>query len=272
MAETAYIKHSAVPLSEFANRNLQEIHTAGLKNPLTLLDVMDLAYKSFPIINSHMVYCVLCFDAPEFDFPTYESNDSQALLPPPPIHQLPSGHDHITLQYLLGTVSIPEASYDDNSQLIKEWLHQLHLDAKDVQINLGLKKVLAWVGDQLTVDQLHNLFRFHAEDANSFDRLDWMVPVFGWLHLMMAYTSTLHKQYLGTSKGHGLSQAFNITNKGLEVTSIKGPFHHDLTEALYHVAQAHICEDWLILRKVDNLKELWKDHRSEEHTSELQSP
>lgn len=86
-----------------------------------------------------------------------------------------------------------------------------------------------------------------------------MVPVFGWLHLMMVYASTLHKQYLGTLKGHGLSQAFDITNrKGLGVTSIKGPFHHDLNEALYHVAEAHIHEDWLILGKVDNLKELWK--------------
>lgn len=153
-AATVYIKHSAVPLSESANHNLQEICTAGLKNPLTLLDVTDLTYKSFPIINSHMVYHVLHFllNAPEFDFQTYESNDSQALLPPPPIHQLPSGHDHITLQYLLGTVNIPEASYDDNSQLIKEWLHRLHLDAKDVQIKLGLEKVLAWVSDQLTLD------------------------------------------------------------------------------------------------------------------------
>lgn len=60
-AATVYIKHSAVPLSESANHNLQEICTAGLKNPLTLLDVTDLTYKSFPIINSHMVYHVLHF-------------------------------------------------------------------------------------------------------------------------------------------------------------------------------------------------------------------
>jgi hypothetical protein len=258
-AATVYIKRSAVPLPQSANHNLQETRAVGLKNPLTLLDVMELAYKSFPTINSHMVYRVLRFllDAPEFKFQTYKSNDSQLLLPPPPIHQLPSGHDHITLQYLLGTVNIPEASYEDNSRLIKEWLHQLHLDTDDMQVKLGLEKVLAWVGDQLTVDRLRNLFKFRAEDANAFDRLDWMILVFGWLHLMMAYASTLHKQYLGTSKGRGLSQAFDITNKkGLGVTSIKGPFHHDLNEALYHVAEAHIWEDWLIVGQVDNLKEL----------------
>jgi hypothetical protein len=74
---------------------------------------------------------------------------------------------------------------------------------------------------------------------------------------MMAYASTLHKQYLGTSKGCGLSQAFNITNKkGLRVMYIKGPFHHDLNKALYHVVEAHIWENWLIVGQVDNLKEL----------------
>jgi hypothetical protein len=68
-----------------------------------------------------------------------------------------------------------------------------------------------------------------------------MVLVFGWFHLMMAYASTLHKQYLRTSKGHGLSQAFDLTNiKGLGTVSVKGPFHHDLNEALYHIAEAHI--------------------------------
>jgi hypothetical protein len=260
-AATVYIKRSAVPLPLSANRDLQEARAAGIKNPLTVLDIMDLAQASFPHIHAQMKYRVLRFllNAPEFDLQTYKPKDSHVLQPPPPRIQLPSGHDHITLQYLLGTVNIPEASYEDNSRLIKEWLHQLQLDTPDMQKRLGLDTAVAWVGDQLTIDRLRNLFKFRAEDANSFDRLDWMVLVFGWLHLMMAYASTLHKQYLGTSKGRGLSQAFDVTNKkGLGTVSVKGPFHHDLTEALYHVAEAHIREDWLIFGKVKNLKELQK--------------
>lgn len=72
---------------------------------------------------------------------------------------------------------------------------------------------------------------------------------------MMVWASSLHKQYLGTSKGRGLSQAFELLErKGL--FSVKGPFHHNLNEALHHVAEAHIREDWLLVSVVDSLAEL----------------
>ena len=122
---------------------------------------------------------------------------------------------------------------------------------------LGLEKLVAWVGDQLTVDRLRNRFKFRTEDLNSYDRLDWMVLTFGWLHLMMAAANTFHKQYLGTARGRGLSQAFDLLNKkGLGKTSTKGPFYHDLNEVLYHVAEAHIREDWLLVGKVESLQDL----------------
>lgn len=75
----------------------------------------------------------------------------------------------MTLQYLLGTVNIPEASYEDNSRLVKEWLHQLRVEGAKMQKKIGLEQVIAWAGDQLTIDRLRNLFKFRAEDLNSYD-------------------------------------------------------------------------------------------------------
>jgi len=109
----------------------------------------------------------------------------------------------------------------------------------------------------MTVDCLRGLFKFCSRDVNSFDRLDWMVLVFGWLHLQMAFANSLHKQYLGTAAGQGLMQVFTLLKrKGLGNSAMKGPFHHDLVEALYHVAEAHVQIDWLTVTKAKCLGEL----------------
>ncbi|KAK0451960.1 uncharacterized protein EV420DRAFT_1621740 [Desarmillaria tabescens] len=106
---------------------------------------------------------------------------------------------------------------------------------------LALKNLITWCRDQLTIDQLCGLSKYHAMDSNSYDQLDWMLLVFGWFYLMMAFAQSLHKQYLGTTKGKGLQTSFNIMKqKGLLTMLIRGPFHHNLDEALKHIAEAHI--------------------------------
>ena len=122
-----YIKRSATPLSQAANCNLQETRAEGLKNPLTSFDIMSLRFASYPHIDQQAKYETIriLLDASDFDIQTYKYKESPLLRQPPPLHQLPSGKAHITLQFLLGTVNIPEASYEDNARLIKEWLHQL---------------------------------------------------------------------------------------------------------------------------------------------------
>ena len=37
---------------------------------------------------------------------------------------------------------------------------------------------------------------------------------------------------------------------------MKGPFHHDLSEVIYHSAEAHIREEWLVHSKVQSLDQL----------------
>ncbi|KAG5634601.1 hypothetical protein H0H81_001411 [Sphagnurus paluster] len=242
-AATVYIKPDAEPLSEQAIDDLKKQRAEGLKKPLTEINIMDLAQKAYPRIQAHTIHHVLRFllDAPEFNLETYKGKDSDALKPPPPVDQLPCGPDHVALQYLLGTVNIPEASYKDHERLIDEFFGQLGWKTPGQQMRLAMKKVVAWVGDQLTMDWIRGLFKFRAEDENSFERLDFIVLSFGWLHLQMAFAKSLHKQYLGTSEGRGLRHAFELLKqKGLTRVLTQGPFHHDLEEALYHIAEAHL--------------------------------
>jgi hypothetical protein len=106
--------------------------------------------------------------------------------------------------------------------------------------------VIAFIGDQLTMDCLQGLFKLRAEDENLFECLNFFVLAFGWLHLQMAFATSLHKQYGGTTHGRGLQQAFTLLEKkGLMKVLTKGFFDHDLNETLNHVAEAHFQEEWL---------------------------
>jgi hypothetical protein len=110
----------------------------------------------------------------------------------------------------------------------------------------------------MTVERLWGLWKFCHEDFNSYDRMDYMLPIFGWFHLVMAAANSLHKQYLGTSAGvGGLHQAFDILErKGLYTSSTKGPFWHHLDEAIRHISAAHFRATWLAVEKVKSIVEL----------------
>ncbi|KAF9231490.1 hypothetical protein BU15DRAFT_90901 [Melanogaster broomeanus] len=226
VAATVYVKRQAEGLAASVNDNLKESRANGMQNPITPLEIFDISSRSYPHVHRRTTYEVLqiLLNSPEFDFKTYTGHD---------IH-------YVTQQYMLGSVNIPEQSYADNERVVDELLHQLNLSgASEKEQQLGLKKTIVWLGDQLTVERLRGLFKYRSRDANSFDRLDWM----------MAFANSLHKQYLGTTAGRGLMQAFTLLGrKGLGSTSTRGPFHHHLEEALFHIAEAHIQLDWLALR------------------------
>ena len=130
-----------------------------MKNPLTELDIFDLANQSQPLVQKKTEYIVLRYllDSPEFKLKTYHGQNSEHFNPPPAVVQLPSGEENITLQYLLGTVNIPEASYEDNGRLINEWFKQLGWNNPGEQMKLAMTKIVAWCGDQLTMDRLRGL-------------------------------------------------------------------------------------------------------------------
>ena len=97
----------------------------------------------------------------------------------------------------------------------------------------------------------------HGEDDNGYDRLDWLVTVFGWFPLQMVFANSLHRQYFGSGTSKELRAAFALLNrKGLQSVQIKGTFHHHLHEGILHVAEAHIRDCWSEVSGVEKLDQL----------------
>ncbi|CDO72887.1 hypothetical protein BN946_scf185002.g72 [Trametes cinnabarina] len=258
-AATVFFKKDAPQRPLHMNKELRQQRVAGMRNPLTYLDIYDLAAKGFPDIERWMAYHVLelLLEAPEFDLPTYHGRKSPLLEPPPSVNLLLCGDDHITEQFMLSTLPIPEASYEDNDKVLHSLLDQVGIRTKQQRRDFGSSRVLFVVGDQLTVDRVRGLQRFRAQDLNATDRLDYVVPVWGWLHYEMAIAKSLHKQYFGSASGLGLKHAFHILErKGLDTTSTQGPFHDNLEDALYAILAARIRLSWLELAGVEDLTAL----------------
>jgi hypothetical protein len=192
------------------------------------------------------------------DLLDYEHRNDPIFSPPPPVEQLPSGPENATRQYILRTCEIEEASYEGTLKVMAEFFKQLNLNTEEEEKRTSTQRFIPWIGDQLTVERLRGLWKYRHEDHNSFDRLDYMVPIFGWFHLVMAVANSLHKQYLGTSTGiGGLRHAFdNLNRKGLISQSTKGPFWHHLDEAIKHISEAHFRAAWIETANVKSLAEL----------------
>lgn len=138
-------------------------------------------------------------------------------------------------------------------------MRQLKLDGVEERKRTGMERVLVWIGDQLTVDRLRTLANYQCEDLNGYDRLDWVVVVFGWFHALMAFANSLHRQYFGSASGRGLRQAFALLKrKGLQSVQIKGTFYHHLHEGILHVAEARLRDCWRKIAGVEKLADLRK--------------
>jgi len=158
---------------------------------------------------------------------------------------------------MLNTVHIEEASYEGNEKVLAEWLRQLGFKTADQKKRLALERLIVWAGDQLTVCRLRGLKKYREDDLNSFDRLDFLKEVPGWFHAEIALEHSLHSQHYGTRTGHGLVQAFDLLQrKGLHAPSVQGTFHHNLQEALYHIASARFRDLWCIVGNVESIASL----------------
>lgn len=259
-AATVWVLPAIAALPSGANARLQ---TFRAQHATQIFDFSTVLYGNIDADariearNAHHILQVL-LNSPEFR--DYYAKDDTRFTPPTPTHELPIGStpDARIQPFILGTCNIEEASYDGTLKVMDEWFRQLHLNSSEEQCRTGRERIIPWLGDQLTVERLRGMWKYRHEDHSSFDRLDYMVPVFGWFHLVMAFANSLHKQYLGTSAGiGGLRQAFDILcRKGLVTQSTKGPFWHHLDEAIQHVSEAHFRASWLIIGNVESLEEL----------------
>ncbi|KAF9787416.1 hypothetical protein BJ322DRAFT_1107483 [Thelephora terrestris] len=248
------------------NRALQEQRKIGRANPITARDVVKLSMLGAERVTRQMEYKVLCFllNSPDFDVDTYKHRGEVVLDPPPPVQELPCGRENQTIQYMLPTAHICESTYEGNDQVISETYKYLGLDSLEEMKETGLNRVIVWAGDQLTVSRLQGLVNFRSHDDNSFERMDYLIPSFGWFHLQMAFATSLHSQYYGKKGSYGFSHAFDIMGKkGLANTATQGTFHYAFEEALKEVATARFRDLWKQVAGVEELNELrdWEPDR-----------
>lgn len=268
-AATVWVLPAAAALPISFNSELQIHRAEGIQEQFSYAKLLNGSPLIHQRIQKQYVHHVLQFLLNSPDFGDYSKRDDEYFKPPPPVNLLACGPENVVKQHILRTINQEEASYEGNDKAIEELFRQLGMSSEEEQQKTGKERVIAWVGDQLTVEWLHGLFRYRYEDFNAFDRMDYMLPVFGWFHLQMAFANSLHKQYLGTAAVVGsLQQAFDVLQrKGLQKSETKGPFWHHLHEAIHHVGEAHIRASWLAVAEVDSLAKL-KD-RSPAELSEL---
>jgi hypothetical protein len=242
----------------------------GAARPILFQDIVDFDTESTPHVLSRAVSLVLqiLLRSSDFDLETYSHKSDPVLGASPARCQLPTGRDAIVhCQYLLKTAHIEEASYEGNDRVLAEWWRQLHRGTPAENRKMGKTDSVVWAGDQLTVSRLRGLQSFRCEDHNSFDRLDFLVPVFGWFHLQIAVEHSIHSQYYGTRQGFGLVHAFDLLKrKGLHSPSVQGNFHNHLREALLHIAEARFRDLWCVVGKVSSLKDLRQRSPQELHS------
>ncbi|EIW81866.1 hypothetical protein CONPUDRAFT_122373 [Coniophora puteana RWD-64-598 SS2] len=259
---TAYFQPDAPPqLPPLSNRTFQEFRQeARRQGPLSIQDIFNLDREAAAPRRQRDMHRILSFlfSSTDFEYKTYSGREHSLLSKPPPVQQLSTGPQYRTEKQILGTVHIEEASYKGNEKVIDHFLRILGLaNTNEKQRQMGMDRVIVWGGDQLTAERLRGLIARHAWDDNSFDRLDFLVPVFGWFHNSMTFAASLHKQYLGTCAGRGLRHSFTILNrKGLDSVKTRGSFHQQLDEAIVHITEARFWDCWRVVTGVDDLAEL----------------
>ncbi|KAF9242900.1 hypothetical protein BU15DRAFT_60190 [Melanogaster broomeanus] len=268
-AATVWVLPEDAKLSPNVNRNFLTYQAQQSKTQFSYSDILYGDPETDTRLETCYIHHILSVLLNSPDFMSYKHRDADILQPPPPVNELPCGPNRVIQQHILKTQDQEEASYDGNDKAILGWFHQLGILSEEQLKKIGLECLIVWIGDQLTAERLRGLQRYRHEDINSYDWMDWMLPTFGWFHLVMAFANSLHKQYLGTSAGiGGLQQAFDVLQcKGLQKPETKGPFWAHLDEALsptelYELAVKVYTEyvSRRALSKMENMPDSERDH------------
>ena len=262
-AAIIHIKKSAHKLSTTCVRDLQRKRAEGMKKPIRFEEIYQLHVSNQEEIEKKMVDCVLqiLLTSEEFNQPTsrylskYKGHPE--LVASAPLNALPYGLEHIANEYMLPSMAISESSYEGNLQILDKIRYRIGYRTLQQRIELATEKVLFGLGDQLTTDRLRGAARARCQDRNSEERLDNLIPVWGWLHGTMAFEKSLHKQYLGTESGYGFMQAFTLLYRhDLAKTSTAGAFHERFGRILHQILEAHLRNLWCVVGKVSDIKDL----------------
>ncbi|PSS06545.1 hypothetical protein PHLCEN_2v3675 [Hermanssonia centrifuga] len=253
-----------------SNRAYQAQLEIGSSNPITFLTIVKLDHSASHRLRSQAIFRILSIlkDAPPFGFNTYEHKDSEIFNRPPPVFQLPTGPLTAITQYMLDTIHIDQSSYEGNEACLGEWNRQTGQDSLEAQKKMGTEKLVVWIGDQLTTSRIRGIKRYHRQDLNASERYEYLLEHPGWFHTQITEGHSFHNQYYGTSAALGLKHDFDLLKrKGLGAPSTQGNFHHNINEALTHIAEARFRDLWCVAGGVQTLNEL--QNRSPEELEAL---
>ncbi|KAG9084689.1 hypothetical protein FS749_005034 [Ceratobasidium sp. UAMH 11750] len=212
------------------------------------------------LINRRLRYNILAalMRIPEISALDLDVFSDPLLPPPPPIDLLPSGPEHVSEQFMLGTMDIDEVSLGGNDQVIKEILAQLNYSSPEKRKELSVSRMQVLGGDQLTAARGRGLQEIKQGDLNSYDRGDWIIMSSALFHVRMNLARAMYYESYGTSTGLLLARdVATLGWAGLKTpTKNRGPEFHTLDEALVLILAARYRLLWFWVAGVDSLEAL----------------
>ncbi|KAG8687591.1 hypothetical protein FRC11_006934, partial [Ceratobasidium sp. 423] len=177
------------------------------------------------------------------------------LQPLDPVHQLPPTMDRF---HMLQPVPMEEQSHGGNYGITKELPRQMKIDTDEKLVKWARTRTGAWVGDSLTINRLRQLQRMKADDSNILERMQHIIPVFGWMHLDMNLCNAIFYHHYSENSNSGLARdVAALTRSGLtKPTKSRGPAYHTIDEFMQHTTTARMRGLWLWASGTNSIEEL----------------
>lgn len=164
-AATLWVYPKEVAFTPETAEKFRDQRRTGMTKIFSLETAIDPPEERLDRINSQYEHHILQVLLKHSDFTKYKWAESPDLASPPAVETLK--FSTLPTQWILRTADQEEASYEGNERLLIEWLHQLGIETPKDYERMSTSQIIAWLGDQLTVERLRGLFRFRSDDLNS---------------------------------------------------------------------------------------------------------
>ncbi|KAG0352206.1 hypothetical protein BGZ54_002902 [Gamsiella multidivaricata] len=178
-----------------------------------------------------------------------------SMLPAPTILPLPLEK---TETFPLPTLPINQSSVDGNISVLEEYCRQLKLEPKWFN-----DKQILTLGDLLTTLRLRGAKMARRDDTDSFNRIDWAIPVPQLFHLQMSFAGTILSTHYGDKNEAG-SLAYNAEMLNRKRVSINKFDFHAVNELLRHTFDAMVLRFWQVELGVEDLNAFGETHNQKE--------
>jgi len=159
---------------------------------------------------------------------------------------------------MLTTLPIEETSYSGNLLVLDEISKLLCKGKTSIDAKKGLAACgIPIVGDQLTHSRLAHLKELRSNDINSYERLQWLLPSFGWFHLEMTLANAILTTHRGSPESHGFTRSIHqLGTKGLPENN-KKPYFHTVETLLDVELKARVQALWLWVTGKKSIRDVY---------------